>query len=67
MARGGHGARAQLMVAQWNKSVSTEATLARLVTIGVMAEAVIGGWRISPNENYPDPRPGQIVVFKDFY
>jgi hypothetical protein len=55
------------MTVEWTKSVSTEATLARLVTAGMMAEATIGGWRISPGENYPDPRPGEIVVFEDFY
>jgi hypothetical protein len=66
MARG-FGARAQLMAMERNKSVSIEATLTRLVTTGVMAEATIGGWRISPSENYPDPCPGEIIVFEDFY
>jgi hypothetical protein len=55
------------MAAEWNKSVSTEATLARLITVGVMAKATIGGWRTSLGENYPDPCPGDIVVFEDFY
>jgi hypothetical protein len=32
---------------EWNKSVSTEATLVKLFTIGVMAEATIDGWRTS--------------------
>jgi hypothetical protein len=32
-----------------------------------MAEAAISGWRTSPGENYPNPCPGEIVVFKDFY
>jgi hypothetical protein len=67
MAFGGRGARAQMMVVEWNKSVSTEATLARLVTAGVMAEAAFGGRRTSPSENYPDPRPSEIVMFEDFY
>jgi hypothetical protein len=34
------------MAAEWNKSMSTEATLAMLITAGVMAEATIGGWRM---------------------
>jgi hypothetical protein len=55
------------MAVEWNKLVSTEATLTRLITTGVMVEAAIGGWRISPGENYPDPRPTEIVVFEDFY
>jgi hypothetical protein len=67
MARGSRGARAQLIAAEWNKSMSTEATLAKLVTASVMAEAAIGGWRTSDGESYPDPDPGEIVVFEDFY
>jgi formylmethanofuran:tetrahydromethanopterin formyltransferase len=55
------------MVMEWNKSMSTEATLTKLVTAGVMAEAAIGGWRTSDGESYPDPRPGEIIVFEDFY
>jgi hypothetical protein len=31
------------MAVEWNKSMSTEATLVKLVTAGVMAEAAIGG------------------------
>jgi hypothetical protein len=55
------------MVVEWNKSMSTKATLMKLFTTGVMAEAAIGGWRTSNGESYPDPHPGEIVVFKDFY
>jgi hypothetical protein len=55
------------MAAEWNKSMSTEDTLSKLVTASVMAEAAIGGWRTSDGENYPDPYPGEIVVFEDFY
>jgi hypothetical protein len=55
------------MAAEWSKSMSTEATLAKLVTAGVMAEAAIGGWRTSDGESYPDLRLGEIVVFEDFY
>jgi hypothetical protein len=51
------------MAAEWNKSMSTEATLAMLITAGVMAEATIGGWRTSEGESYLDPRPGEIVIF----
>jgi formylmethanofuran:tetrahydromethanopterin formyltransferase len=55
------------MAAEWNKSMSTEATLMELVTAEIMAEATIGGWRTLDGESYPDPRPGEIVVFEDFY
>jgi hypothetical protein len=67
MACGIRGARAQLMVVEWSKSMSIEATLAKLVTVGVMAEAAIGRWRTLDGESYPNPRPGEIVVFEDFY
>jgi hypothetical protein len=55
------------MVVEWSKSMSTKATLAKLLTAGVMVEAAIGGWRTSDGESYPDPRPGEIVIFEDFY
>jgi hypothetical protein len=66
MSRGGCGARAQLMVAEWNKSMSTKATLMKLITASMMAEAAISGWRTSADENYLDPCPGKIIVFEDF-
>jgi hypothetical protein len=47
--------------------MSTKATLGKLVTAGAMAEAAISGWRTSDDESYPDPHPGEIVVFEDFY
>jgi hypothetical protein len=55
------------MAAEWNKLMSMEATLAKLITTGVMAEVAIGGWRASKGESYLDPRPGKIVIFEDFY
>jgi hypothetical protein len=67
MAHGGRGARAWRIAVEWNKSMSTEATLVKLVTADVMVEAAIGGWRTSDGENYLDPRPGKIIVFEDFY
>jgi hypothetical protein len=55
------------MAAEWNKSMSTEATLTKLDTASVMAEATIGEWRTSDGESYLDPRHGKIVVFEYFY
>jgi hypothetical protein len=55
------------MAMEWNKLVSMESSLAKLVTASVMAKATIGGWRTSTGENYPDPRPGEIIVFEDLY
>jgi hypothetical protein len=53
------------MVVEWSKSMSTEATLVKLVTAGVMAEATIGGQRTSDGDSYLDPHPSEIVVFED--
>jgi hypothetical protein len=33
----------------------------------MLLDAIIGGWRPSIGENYLDPRPGELVVFEDFY
>jgi hypothetical protein len=55
------------MAVEWSKSMSTGATLVKLVTARVVAEGAIGGWRTSDGESYLDPRPSEIVVFEDFY
>jgi hypothetical protein len=52
------------MAVEWNKSMSTEATLAKLVTTCVMAEAAIGGWRTSAGENYLDPVLAKLLSLK---
>jgi hypothetical protein len=54
------------MVAEWNKSVSTEATLVKLVTASVMVVAAIGGWRRSASESYPDPVLAKSLSLKIF-
>jgi hypothetical protein len=54
------------MVAEWNKSVSTEATLVKLVTASVMVVAAIGGWRRSAGESYPDPVLAKSLSLKIF-
>jgi hypothetical protein len=66
MAHGSRGARAQLMAAEWNKLMSTEATLVKLITAGVMAKAAISGWRTLDGESYPDHRPSKIVILRIF-
>jgi hypothetical protein len=52
------------MAVEWCKSMSTEATLGKLVTTGVMAEATIGGWMTSDDESYPEPHPGEILCLR---
>jgi hypothetical protein len=67
MARGSRGRRAQMMSVEWTKSTSTESSIRKLVDDGMLLDAIIGGWRPSIGENYLDPRPGELVVFEDFY
>lgn len=55
------------MSVEWAKSTCTDESLARLQDIGVLPAAAIGGWRKSRGERYPEPRPGEIVVFEDFF
>jgi hypothetical protein len=55
------------MAAEWTKLISTPTMIKRLINIGVLPDTAIGGWRTSIGESYPDPRPGEIVVFEDFY
>jgi hypothetical protein len=52
-----------MMSAEWTKSTSTESSIRKLVDGGVLPDAVVGGWRPSIGESYPDPRPGELVVF----
>jgi hypothetical protein len=67
MARGSHGQRAQMMSVEWMKSASTESSIHRLIDGGVLPDAAIGGWRPSIDESFLDPRPGELVVFEDYY
>jgi hypothetical protein len=67
MAHGSHGRRAQMMSVEWMKSTSIESSIHKLVDGGVLPDATIGGWRPSNGESYPDPHPGELVVFEDFY
>jgi hypothetical protein len=67
MARGSHGRRAQMMSVKWTKSTSMENSIHKLIDGGVLPNAAIGGWRPSIGESFPDPRPGELIVFEDFY
>ena len=35
--------------------------------MGVLHNKELIGWRASEGEGYPDPQPGEIVVFEDFF
>jgi hypothetical protein len=67
MAHGSRGWRAQMMSTEWTKSRSPESSIHKLANDGVLPNAAIEGWRPSISESFPDPRPGELVVFEDFY
>ena len=58
--------REALLKEEWTKSVSTQATVAKLVAMGILPEAAVGGWRPS-SKRYPRSRDGELVVFEDLY
>ena len=35
--------------------------------MGVLHNKELAGWRALEGEGYPDPQPGEIVVFEDFF
>jgi hypothetical protein len=56
-----------MMRKEWWKSKSTEATINDLVGLGVLHNRELTGWRPAGSDNYPNPQPGEIVVFEDFF
>jgi hypothetical protein len=59
--------RAEVMRNEWWKSKSTESSINELVGLGVLHDKELGGRRASDSESFPDPQPGEIVVFEDFF
>jgi hypothetical protein len=55
------------MMMEWWRSKSTEATINDLVGLGVLHNRELGGWRPAGSNSYPNPQPGEIVVFEDFF
>jgi hypothetical protein len=58
--------REALLKEEWTKSLSTQATITKLVKMGILPEPAVGGWRPS-SERYLRPRDGELVIFEDFY
>ena len=56
-----------VMAKEWWKSWSNEQTIEDLVAMGVLHNKALVGWRASEGESFPDPQPGEIVVFEDFF
>ena len=67
MAKSDTQKKAGVMAKEWWKSRSNEQTIENLVTMGVLHNKELVGWRAPESEGYPDPQPGEIVVFEDFF
>jgi hypothetical protein len=59
--------RAEVMRKEWWKLKSIESSINDLVDLGVIHDKELRGWRASDLESFPDPQPGEIVVFEDFF
>jgi hypothetical protein len=59
--------RAEMMRKEWWKSKSTKSTINDLVELGVLHNRELAGWRPADGDSYPNPEPGEIVVFEDFF
>jgi hypothetical protein len=47
--------RAEMMRKEWWKSKSTESTINDLVSLGMLHNWELAGWRPAGSENYPNP------------
>jgi hypothetical protein len=59
--------RVEMMRKEWWKSKSTESTINDLVGLGVLHNRELAGWRPTGSDSYPNPQPGEIIVFEDFF
>jgi hypothetical protein len=59
--------RAEMMREEWWKSKSTESTINDLIGLGVLHNRELARWRPAGSNSYPNPQPGEIVVFEDFF
>jgi hypothetical protein len=59
--------RAKVMRKEWWKSKFTELAINELVGLGVLHDKELRRWRASDSKSFPDPQPGEIVVFEDFF
>ena len=56
--------KAGVMAKEWWKSRSNEQTIEDLVAMGVLHNKALAGWHAPEGESFPDPQPGEIVVFE---
>ena len=56
-----------VMAKEWWKLRSNEQTIEDLITMGVLHNKALAGWHAPEGESFPNPQPGEIVVFEDFF
>jgi hypothetical protein len=59
--------RAEVIRKEWWKSKSTKLSIKELISLEVLHDKELRGWRELQSESFPDPQPGEIVVFEDFF
>jgi hypothetical protein len=67
MAKMAAAKRVEMMRKERWKSKSTELTINDLIGLGVLHNRELAGWRLAGSDSYPNPQPGEIVVFEDFF
>jgi hypothetical protein len=67
MAKTEAAKRAEMMWKEWWKSKSTESAINDLVGLGMLHNRELVGWRPAGSDSYPNPQPGEIVIFEDFF
>ena len=67
MAKSDAQKKTGVVAKEWWKSRSNEQTIEDLVTMGVLHNKELAGWRVPEGKRYPNPQPGEIVVFEDFF
>lgn len=62
--------RAKIIAARkrkWKKSILKHEDLEEMVIDGVLLDEASASWRPTPDEQFIDPQPGELVVFEDFF
>jgi hypothetical protein len=59
--------RAEMMRKEWWKSKFTESTINNLIDLGMLHNQEFAGWWLAGSNSYPNPQPGEIIVFEDFF
>jgi hypothetical protein len=67
MAKTEAAKRAEMTRKEWWKSKFTETTINDLIGLWVLHNRELAGWRPAGSDSYPNPRPGEIVVFEDLF